>query len=137
MPLRVTELGCSGGGGGGGAVTPHPPTALENVFFSLRVGSPDWSCQVSSYLTSFAEVDTFHTTIPLCTPGSYNALAGFPGNVSELLAQACNNLPPLRGATALLVAGCNSTVAQARYCNAFQLTHMPREDHVIDVDQLS
>ena len=25
--------------------------------------------------------------------------------------------------------GCNSTVAQARYGNSFQLTHMPREDH--------
>ena len=42
------------------------------------------------------------------------------------------SLSSFRGATALLVAaiatGCNSlVVAQARYCNSFQLTHMARE----------
>ena len=39
---------------------------------------------------------------------------------------------------ALLVAavptGCNSLVAQARYCNSFQLTHMSREDHAQSIE---
>ena len=35
-----------------------------------------------------------------------------------------NRTPGSRVAT-----GCSSTIAQARYCNTFQLTHIPREDH--------
>ena len=38
-------------------------------------------------------------------------------------------LDSFRGATALLVAGCNSLDAQPRYCSSFQLTHMSREDY--------
>ena len=40
-----------------------------------------------------------------------------------------NRTPGSRVAT-----GCDSTVAQARYCNSFQLTHMPREDRASSVD---
>ena len=46
-----------------------------------------------------------------------------------------NRTPGSRVAT-----GCDSTVAQARYCNSFQLTHMPREDRTsvdVNVDRLS
>ena len=35
-----------------------------------------------------------------------------------------NRTPGSRVAT-----GCSSTIAQTRYCNTFQLTHIPREDH--------
>ena len=35
---------------------------------------------------------------------------------------------------AAVATGCNSLVAQARYCNSIQLMHMSREDHAPSID---